>query len=181
MIEIKRKDLPLKSFITLFECKLNEPEMNKQIKKVIDKYGDRQNHKTNVKAQMTEWKMWHEPGFKKLADIAINVAKKASIDKHMRDVNLKLTNLWGMKYKSDEETIPHDHWPALWSFAYYLNTPKSAPGLFFPDMGEQGGERKLESGLFVMFEGHIRHAVRKTKFKGYRYVVSGNLHEVSND
>ena len=51
MIQIQRKDLPLKGFITTFESKLNEPEMNKQIKKVIDKYGDRQNHKTNVKAQ----------------------------------------------------------------------------------------------------------------------------------
>ena len=52
MIEIKRKDLPLKSFLTTFECILQEPEMNKQLKKVIDTYGDRQNHKTNVKAQM---------------------------------------------------------------------------------------------------------------------------------
>ena len=32
--------------------------MDKEIKKIIDKQGDRQNHKTNVKAQMTEWKMW---------------------------------------------------------------------------------------------------------------------------
>ena len=40
MMEIKRKDLPLTSFLTTFECILNKPEMNKQIKKVIDKYGD---------------------------------------------------------------------------------------------------------------------------------------------
>jgi len=181
MINIERKDLPLKSFITTFECKLNDSKMDKEIKKVIDKEGDRLNHNSNVKAQRTEWKMWDKPGFKQLADIAINIDKEASLEKHMRKPNLKLTSLWGMKYKSKDETIPHDHWPALWSFAYYLNAPKDAPGLFFPDMGEQGGERKLEKGLFIMFEGYIRHAVRKTKFKGYRYVVSGNLHEVTND
>ena len=181
MFNIQRKDMPLKGLLTTYEIRIDDPIMDKEIKKVIDKKGDRQNHKTNVKAQMTEWKMWNEPGFKQLADIAINLAKKASTDKHMREVNLRLSNLWGMKYKSGEEAIPHDHWPALWSFAYYLNAPKDAPGLFFPDLGEQGGERKLEKGLLVMFEGYIRHAVRKSKFKGYRYVVSGNLYEVYND
>ena len=180
MFDIQRKDMPLKGWITTYETKINDPKMDKEIKKVIDKQGDRQNHKTNVKAQMTEWNMERQPGFKQLANIAINFAKKASSDKYKIDVDLKISNLWGMKYKSEEESIPHDHWPALWSFAYYLNVPKDAPGLFFPDMGEQGGERKLEKGLFVMFEGHIRHAVRRVKFKGYRYVVSGNLHEVKN-
>lgn len=181
MIDIQRKDMPLKGWITTFESKINDPKMDKQIKKVIDKQGDRQNHKTNVKAQMTEWNMSHEQGFKQLADIAINIAKKVSLNKYNRDVNFKLTNLWGMKYKSGELARAHDHWPALWSFAYYLNAPKDAPGLFFPDMGEQGGERKLEPGLLIMFEGHIKHAVRQAKYKGYRYVVSGNLHEVIND
>jgi len=181
MIDIQRKDMPLKGWITTYESKINDPKMDKQIKKVIDKQGDRQDHKTNVKAQMTEWRMQHEQGFKQLADIAINIAKKVSLNKYNRDVNFKLTNLWGMKYKSEEVAMAHDHWPALWSFAYYLNAPKDAPGLFFPDMGEQGGERKLEPGLLIMFEGHIKHAVRQAKYKGYRYVVSGNLHEVLND
>ena len=177
MVEIQRKDLPLKGFITTFECKLNDPKMDKEIKKVIDDYGDRQNHKTNVKAQMTEWDMYHEPGFKKLADITLNISKQISKAKYNRSINPILSNLWGMKYKSEEIALSHDHWPAIWSFAYYLNVPKGAPGLFFPDMGEQGGERKIEPGLLIFFEGHIKHAVRPAKFKGYRYVVSGNIKE----
>ena len=176
MFDIKRKDMPLKSFITTFECKLNEPEMDKQIKKVIDKYGDRINHKSNVKAQMTEWKMWHEPGFKKLAGIVLDISKKISESMYC-PFNPILDNLWGMKYKSGESAITHDHWPAVWSFAYYLNAPKNAPGLFFPEMGEQGGERKLEKGLMIFFQGHVKHSVRPVKFKGYRYVVSGNIKE----
>jgi len=180
MLDIQRKDMPLKGFITTYECKIDDPKMDKQIKKIIDKQGDKQGHKTNVKAQMTEWRMHNELGFKKLGGIAIDIATKVSKNKYNKDVNLRLNDLWGMKYKSDDTTIAHDHWPAIWSFAYYLNAPKDAPGLFFPEMGEQGGERKLEKGLFIMFEGHIKHAVRQTKFKGYRYVVSGNLHEVRN-
>ena len=181
MLDIKRKDMPLKSWITTYETKIDDPKMNKQIKKIIDKQGDRQKHNSNVKAQMTEWHMHNELGFKKLVDISIDIAKRVSLNKYNRNIDFKLNNLWGMKYKSEETTIAHDHWPALWSFVYYLNAPKDAPGLFFPEMGEQGGERKLEPGLFIMFEGHIKHAVRQTKFKGYRYAVSGNLHEVIND
>mgnify|MGYP001216380236 FL=1 len=178
MFDIQRKDMPLKGWITTYETKINDPKMDKEIKKIIDKQGDRQNHKTNVKAQMTEWNMELEPGFKQLTNVAINIAKKASLNKYQTDVDLKVSSLWGMKYKSEEFAISHDHWPSLWSFAYYLNAPKGAPGLFFPEMGEQGGERKIEPGLLIMFEGHIKHAVRQSKFKGNRYVVSGNLHGV---
>ena len=177
MMEIQTKYLPGKKFETVYECKLDEPEMNKQIKKIIDKYGDRMNHKTNVKAQMTEWKMWHEPGFKRLADIVLDISRKISVAKYNREINPNLDNLWGMKYKSEEIAISHDHWPSIWSFAYYINAPKGAPGLFFPEMGEQGGERNIEPGLLVFFEGHVKHAVRPAKFKGYRYVVSGNIKE----
>ena len=105
MIDIQRKDMPLKGNLTTFECKLNEPKMDKELKKTIDKYGDRQNHKTNVKAQMTEWKMWHEPSFKKIADIALNVASTLGPKLYNRNINLQLIQLWGMKYKSNEEAI----------------------------------------------------------------------------
>ena len=177
MIELVRKDMPLRGNITTFECKLNDPKMDRELIKTIDEYGDRQNHSSNVKAQMTEWKMWHEPSFKTIADISLNIANQLSPRLYNRSVDLQLQTLWGMKYKSGESAIAHDHWPALWSFAYYLNAPKDAPGLFFPNMGEQGGERKLEKGLFVMFDGYIKHAVRPAEYKGYRYVVSGNLYE----
>ena len=175
MFHIQRKDMPLKGWITTFETKINDPKMDKEIKKLIDGQGDRQNHKTNVKAQMTEWVMQNQPGFKKLAEIIKQMAIQGSLQLFNRKINPRISDMWGMKYKSNDHTVPHDHWPALWSFAYYLNAPKDAPGLFFPEMGEQGGERTLEPGLLLMFQGDIKHAVRQVKFKGYRYVVSANV------
>ena len=86
-----------------------------------------------------------------------------------------------MKYKSNEHAVQHDHWPALWSFAYYLNAPKGAPGLYFKEMGDQGGIRNLEPGLLLMFPGYIRHEVKSTKFKGSRYVVSANVSEAKQN
>ena len=176
-MQIQRKDMPLKGWITTYETTLKDPKMDRQIKKLIDGQGDRQNNKSNVQAQMTEWVMQEEPGFKKLADIIKKMAIECSLQQYNRKIKPEISDMWGMKYKSNDYTFTHDHWPALWSFAYYLNAPKDAPGLFFPQMGEQGGERKLEPGLLVMFPGHIQHAVRKVIYKGYRYVVSANVYD----
>ena len=169
--------MPLKGWIVTYETTIKDPKMDKQIKKIIDGQGDRQNNKSNVQAQMTEWVMQDEPGFKKLADIVKTMAIECSLKQYNRRIIPEISDMWGMKYKSNDYTFTHDHWPALWSFAYYLNAPKNAPGLFFPQMGEQGGERKLEPGLLIMFPGHIQHAVRKVIYRGYRYVVSANVYD----
>tara|TARA_R110001592_G_scaffold65009_3_gene199710 strand:- start:5056 stop:5697 length:642 start_codon:yes stop_codon:yes gene_type:complete len=177
--QIQKKDLPLKSFLTTFETKLNEPKMDKDIIKVINKQGDKQKHSSNVKAQMTEWIMNDKPGFDLLAKYISNMAKEVSLLQYNRKILPNITDMWGMKYKSEEYAVPHDHWPAIWSCVYYVNAPKEAPGLFFPEMGEQGGERQLEQGLLVMFPGHTKHGVRPKKFKGYRYVVSANINDIN--
>ena len=58
-----------------------------------------------------------------------------------------------------------------------LNFALEKFGLFFREMGPQGGIRKLEPGLLIMFPGYIQHGVQPQEFKGYRYVVSANLSE----
>ena len=177
LVNIKKKDFLLKSLISIFECELNETEMNKNIKKVIDDYGDRQNYQTNIKAQMTDWKMWNKPGFNHLTNIVLDICKKISSLKLKKEKkNLVLHNLWGMKYKSNDYAVEHDHWPSLWSFVYYLKVPKGASGLFFSEL-EDGIEIDVKSGLLVLFDGNLKHSVKPGVFKGYRYVVSGNIKE----
>ena len=175
MFDVIRKDMPLKGYITTFECKLDNSKMDKKIKKLIDEQGDRQNHKTNVKANMTEWHMQDKPGFKTLSQIIINMAKTISKEMYNREEQFRILDMWGMKYKSGEYAIQHDHWPSVFSFVYYLNAPKNASGLFFAEMGEQGGVRQLEQGLLLCFPGNTRHEVKPSQFKGSRYVVSSNL------
>ena len=171
-----RKDLPLQSTMTFFETHIKDKSMDNAIKKHINK-GDKINHKSNVKADMTEWTMQSETGFKKLADIILDMAVKGSKERYNRIIRPTISDMWGMRYKSGEQAIMHDHWPALWSFAYYLNAPEGAPGLFFKEMGVQGGMRKLEPGLLIMFPGYVQHGVQPQEFKGYRYVVSANVSE----
>ena len=180
LIEIKRKDLPLKSLLTIFETKIDEPQMDKDIIKEINKQGDKQNRQTNVKCQMTQWDMHEKPGFKLLSEYIKDMSKKISKEQFNVTIKPYIKNMWGMKYKSEELAVAHDHWPATWSCAYYVNAPKDAPGLFFPEIGDHGGERQLEQGLLIMFPGHTKHAVRSKKFKGYRYAVSANIHDYNS-
>ena len=178
MIKFIRKDLPLKSMITIYEYKIDDTKMDKEIIKQIDKMGDKQQHKTNVKAQMSDWGMWDKPGFKTLSQMVLKIVPDITKDKYSLDgFKPVIKDMWGMKYKSGEIAIEHDHWPCAWSGVYYLKGPKDSPGLFFPEMGDQGGERKFETGLLIMFPGHVRHAVRSKKFKGSRYVVAFNVHQ----
>ena len=178
--QIQRKDLPLKGFLTTFEMKLDEPKMDKDIIKEINKQGDRQNWNSNVKAQMTDWRMSEKPGFNKLKKYIFEMASKISIEGMNRKIDPFITDMWGIKYKSEQISTQHDHWPAVWSCVYYVNAPKDAPGLFFPEIGDHGGERQLEQGLLIMFPGHTKHAVRPKKFKGYRYAVSANIHDYNS-
>jgi hypothetical protein len=88
--------------------RVNDEEMNRQIIEVIDAQGDRQNHSTNVKADMTEWNMTKEPGFNKLAEIIKTLSIKASLDKiWYRAINPFIKTMWGLKYKSGEFATPH--------------------------------------------------------------------------
>ena len=162
---------------SIFTSTIIDPGMCEEIEKEIREMGDKQDYKTNVKAQMTEWNMEDKPGFVKLKEHILSITSFISEKYYNRPMKPEISDMWGMIYKKGDYAMVHDHWPALWSFVYYINAPKNASGLFFPEMGEQGGERKLEPGLMIFFEGHIKHSVRPSKFKGYRYVVSGNMSE----
>ena len=147
--------------------------MNNKIIKEIDKQGDRQNHKSNVKAQMTQWSMVDRPGFKQLANIILDMSKTVASKKYNVSFVPMINNLWGMKYVSEDYTILHDHWPAVFSCVYYINPLEDSPGLSLPDLNI---ERRPEHGLLLMFPGWIKHGVKKKKFEGKRYCVSSNIH-----
>jgi len=80
--------------------------------------------------------------------------------------------MWGMKQSSGEVFTTHDHWPAMWAFTYYLNPPKDAAGLYFP---EHDKEIPIEHGLLILFKGDVLHGVRESTYEGYRYCIAGNI------
>lgn len=160
----------------IFTSILDEKEMNDDIKKIIDEQGDKQKHTTNVKAQMTDWKMSQEPGFNKLSLIFKDVCKEIAYTSHKRKYEVVIGDMWGLKYKSNDFAVTHDHWPAMWSLSYYIEPPLNCPKIIFPDtyIDNKILEITPEHGLLIVFPSYLKHYVEKKEFEGVRYVVSAN-------
>jgi hypothetical protein len=159
----------------IYNLTIDDPKMTADIIRVIDEQEDRQNHSTNVKAQMTEWKMQQQDGFRELC-YYINIAvQQASLEKYKRNINAVILSMWGLKYKSNDYAVEHSHYPSTWATAYYLNPPTNCPGIEF--LYEDGVWREVlpSHGLLLLFEGNVMHRVPKKEFTGYRYVVSSNI------
>lgn len=157
--------------LTIFESKIDDKEMDKGLIKIIDERGDEQNYKSNVKAQMTSYHMNDEEPFKKLMSYMEDILNKFCIKQFNTKVELTFRDIWGMKYKSNDEAIPHNHFPAFYSFVYYVDVPKDCPGIVFTECDIM---KKPYNGLLLMFEGNVMHHVPKMEFEGYRYAVSAN-------
>ena len=84
-------------------------ELNPLLEKYIRQQGDRINHKSNVKAQMTEWNMQTEGSgehFQKLVDWVREISLEISPVQFIPDCY----DVWGALYKKGDYTISHDHY-----------------------------------------------------------------------
>ena len=97
---------------SIFSSSIVNPQMCEDIEKEIREMGDRQDHKTNVKAQMTEWDMKDKPGFKVLKEKILDIAEFISKKYYNRPMKGRIADMWGMLYKKGDHAIVHDHWPA---------------------------------------------------------------------
>ena len=160
--------------VTLYEVEINDHQMDMDLMSYIDAVGDKQGHTTNVKANMTEWRVQSET-FRVLADIAKMVAVHASKDKWSYNLQPRIHDLWGIRYQTNEYTVEHAHWPSLWSFTYYPSIPESHPGLYFNRIPAL---RKVKQGSMYMWEGHHWHSVPPLQGNELRYCVAGNIIEI---
>jgi hypothetical protein len=154
-----------------------EDGLNEELVDIIRGSGDTQQHKTNVKANMTDWFMQKEhKQFQIVGDKAIAIARKNS----PHDIGMELFDCWGAIYQKDDWTKAHDHWPHPWSFVYYIQCGEFDSPLAFPD-GYQGEHHvRPLSGDMVLFPGWLRHKVTPQLADNERIVVAGNLHPIIN-
>ena len=136
----------------------------------IKEQGDQQYRKTNVKADMTKWTMQNDIHFKKIIDFAIELITNGS--NPLPQGEFFATDCWGAVYRQGEETLPHAHHPATWSFVYYVDASPFCAPLVFPT-----AERaiKPETGLIIIFPGWVSHSVPKQEIDKERIIVSGNI------
>jgi hypothetical protein len=101
-------------------------------------------------------------------DITINATKKEAY----RDVGkLHIDHIWVAKYNKGDWTKSHHHHPAIYSFVYFVKSPKGSSPLVFTRSGKR---IKAEDGKLVLFPGDLRHHVPKNRSDG-RVVLAGNI------
>ena len=92
-----------------------------------------------------------------------------------KDASVQITysiDMWFARYNKNDSCTSHDHLPfALFSFVYFVNTPKGSSPLVFTSSGKK---IKAEEGKVVIFPSMMKHHVPSNKCEN-RLVVAGNV------
>ena len=86
-------------------------------------------------------------------------------------LDLRVDHFWLANYNKGDHTISHKHTPAIFSFVYFVQTPKGSSPLVFTSSGKKV---KAEEGKMVIFSGHVLHHVPKNRCNG-KIVIAGNI------
>ena len=88
------------------------------------------------------------------------------------------TSSWFALYNEGDYAKIHNHIPfSLFSFVYFINSPKGSSPLVFTTSGKK---IKAEAGKIVLFPSNVMHHVPKNKCKE-RIVFAGNIKIISLD
>jgi len=151
--------------------------LNPILENKIRSYGDVVRHMSNVKADMTDFTMYNDLDFKKICDFAIMQCISSIEGLSQRGAEMlkfDIVDCWGMVYKGNKNhhTIEHAHWPATYSFVYYVNACEQCSPLEFTTANYSV---KPFSGLMVIFPGNVSHRVGVQKCDHDRVAISGNI------
>ena len=143
--------------------------LHENLERMILETGDEMKKSTNVKADMTNWTMHKtHTGFKKLSDIVCSIASQMTKTKPP----LYTSECWGAAYGKGESTQAHNHWPYLWSWCYYVKTPKGSSPLVFP---ESGMCFEPNEGDVIIFSSMAKHYVPACDCEEKRIMIAGNI------
>ena len=134
--------------------------------------GDTMDHKTNVKAIMTSFKVWDETDlFNPLVDRILHITSNLFPFDDGRWV-YKIDNCWGAIYKKGDYTLPHKHIPFYLSFVYYLQSNSDTPLVF----NEGGGLRITpQDDDLIVFPSNLIHSVPIHEDEKDRICIAGNI------
>ncbi len=122
--------------------------------------------------------------FKKITDFALQTIKETvplfpNIDK--ANNNPYILDAWGVLYKPDTSTEtwtsglePHSHWPATWSFVYYVDACNKCAPIVFPTCINANMHSPV-TGLLIIFPGWVAHGVPPQKCDHNRISIAGNI------
>ena len=137
--------------------------------KQILAHGDKQGKKTNVKADMTEWRVDEPEWYNLCKDVIDNYVPLLTGE---QNVTWKITSLWGANYRKGDHTVYHTHMPCSLSFCYYPKADEGSAPIVFSELDY---EIYPEEGHLIIFPSHLKHGVPSQVGEGERMVISGNI------
>ena len=146
---------------------------NDKLADIIISKGDVQNKETNVKANMTGWRLDLEhKEVNTLANKAIELA--SDIRKSFSQIDYYTRSCWGASYTIGQYTDEHAHWPCLYSWCYYVKAPEGSSPLVFPET-KPVICFEPEEGDLIIFSSLARHSVPPCTCKEKRIMIAGNI------
>ena len=127
------------------------------LKEVILETGDKQNRKTAVIGDMTDWNMRHHTCFD-------NIAKFVETK-----VGGKVYDIWGAVYNKGDYAGKHSHKGVKNAFVYFVDVCENCASLFIDDI-----EIIPENGKMVIF-GEEEHYTLTQECNHSRIVIAGNV------
>ena len=131
---------------------------------------------SNVRAvYMSPWKSHLlNPKFVPLCHLITRIGLQVS-EEHFKanlnalNLNLQVTDCWGVIYETSDLTVPHHHYPSDLSAVIYLEAEENCAPIIFGD----GVAVTPKPNLLVMFPGILMHEVPENQAK--RTVIAMNL------
>lgn len=135
-----------------------------------------QSPSSNVRATyMSPWKS-HDlnPKLLPICDSAVTIAREVtrsylSADIAACNIDFLVTDCWGIIYEQEDYTAPHNHFPADFGCAIYLEADEDCAPIVF----EQDFRFQPRAGAMVMFPGILTHEVPRNTSR--RVVLAMNL------
>lgn len=161
----------LKQKVEIYEFKYPYFEkLNDELEKDIRISGDVQNKNTSCRCYMTSFNM-RTPSFKKLMDYIIACLNDHGNFNELWRGSWEVGNVWGLIYKENEYALTHHHFPATYSFVYYVRCPEGSAPIIFNQF-----EFYPKEGDILIFPSLVEHRVSQHKINKERIIVSGNLY-----
>ena len=87
------------------------------------------------------------------------------------NIEIGIEEFWIANYGQGDFTVNHHHHPCLYSFVYFVQSPKGSSPLVFTTSGRR---IKPDEGKLVLFPASVLHHVPKNRCDD-RIVLAGNL------
>jgi len=134
-------------------------------------------HKSFENYDMTKWLIYrtYSDDFEKFINLIPKIAKDYTKKHFNKEVsgNFFVSQLWGIVSRPNGFATPHNHWPGIFTFVYYLELPENNPPLKFTD-----SELEIQplEGELIFFPSWLKHEVPVNNSDGDRICVAGNVY-----